>query len=146
EFTGEMEAGRAWRLGGTATWQEGRVDTDDDGETDDYLDGTRITPPELTLHADYEPDADWSGRLQAKRVFDRERFGDSPDFAEGKVSGYTLVDATARFGAGPGKVSVGLRNLLDEQYMTPLSQSYNTPGYTPAGKGRSITLSYDLTY
>ncbi|MFP4694886.1 TonB-dependent receptor [Thiohalospira sp.] len=146
EFTGEMEAGRAWRLGGTATWQEGRVDTDDDGETDDYLDGTRITPPELTLHADYEPDADWSGRLQAKRVFDRERFGDSTTFAEGKVSGYTLVDATARFGAGPGKVSVGLRNLLDEQYMTPLSQSYNTPGYTPAGKGRSITLSYDLTY
>ncbi|MFP4606108.1 MAG: TonB-dependent receptor [Thiohalospira sp.] len=146
EFTGDMEVGRAWRLGGTATWQEGRVDTDDDGETDDYLDGTRITPPELTLHADYEPDADWSGRLQAKRVFDRERFGDSTTFAEGKVSGYTLVDATARFGAGPGKVSVGLRNLLDEQYMTPLSQSYNTPGYTPAGKGRSITLSYDLTY
>ncbi|MGM0411797.1 MAG: TonB-dependent receptor [Pseudomonadota bacterium] len=146
EFSGEMEAGRAWRLGGTATWQEGRVDTDDDGETDDYLNGTRITPPELTLHAKYDPAESWSGRIQAKRVLDRERFGDSTTFAEGEVDGYTLLDASARLEAGPGKVSVGLRNLLDEQYRTPLSQAYNLAGYTPAGRGRSVTLSYDVTY
>lgn len=146
EFTGEVDAGRAWRLGGTATWQEGRVDTDDDGETDDYLNGTRITPPELTLHAEYDPAASWSGRVQAKRVLDRERFGDSTTFAEGEVDGYTLVDASARLDAGPGTVSVGLRNLLDEQYRTPLSQAYNFAGYTPAGRGRSVTLSYDITY
>ena len=146
EFTGEMEAGRAWHLGGTATWQEGRVDTGDDGETDDYLNGTRITPPELTLHAEYDPAASWSGRVQAKRLLDRERFGDSTAFAEGEVDGYTLVDASARLDAGPGTVSVGLRNLLDEQYRTPLSQAYNFAGYTPAGRGRSVTLSYDVTY
>ncbi|MFA9461686.1 TonB-dependent receptor [Thiohalorhabdus sp. Cl-TMA] len=151
ELTADVDATRALRLGGTASWQEGRVDTDSDGDTDEYLDGTRIAPPELTLYGEYAPTERWSARLQAKQVFDRDRFDSaalpaSDAFAKGKVDGYTLVDASGRVEVGPGSLEVGINNLLDEQYITPLGQAYNLAGYVFAGRGRTLSASYSVTY
>lgn len=146
ELTADVDATRALRLGGTASWQEGRVDTDSDDETDAYLDGTRIAPPELTLYGEYAPTERWSARLQAKRVFDRDRFEGSTAFAEGEINGYTLVDASGHVEVGPGTLEVGIDNLLDEQYITPLGQAYNLTGYVVAGRGRTLSASYSVTY
>ena len=146
ELTADVDATRALRLGGTASWQEGRVDTNSDDETDAYLDGTRIAPPELTLYGEYAPTERWSARLQAKRVFDRDRFEGSTTFAQGEVNGYTLVDASGHVEVGPGTLEVGIDNLLDEQYITPLGQAYNLTGYVFAGRGRTLSASYSVTY
>ncbi|MEF8794558.1 TonB-dependent receptor [Thiohalorhabdus sp.] len=146
ELTADVDVTRALTVGGTGTWQEGRVDTDADGSTDDFLDGTRIAPPEATLYAEYAPSRRWSARVQAKRVFDRDRFEGSTAFGEGEVNGYTLLDASGQVRVGPGNLEVGIRNLLDEQYITPLGQSFNLPGFVVAGQGRSANISYTVTY
>lgn len=122
ELSADVDATRAVRLGGTASWQEGRTDTDDDGDTDSYLPGTRIAPPELTLYGEYAPTELWSARLQAKHLFKRDRFADNATgFGKGGFDdGYTLLDLSARAEVGPGTLSVGIDNLLDEQYITQL--------------------------
>ena len=52
------------RLGGTATWQEGEIDLDDDGDFEEDLPSTRIPPVKVTGYVEYEP-FDWGSlRLQ----------------------------------------------------------------------------------
>lgn len=151
ELSGEYEVSDAWSLGGTAGWQEGRVDTDNDGNVDDDLDNTRIAPPQLTLFGEYEPSGTWSARLQGRHVFDRDKFDSAelpPDeaFGKGEIDGYTLVDASVRADAGPGQLSFGIDNLFDEQYITQLGQAYNLSNNVIAGRGRAYSLTYTVRY
>ncbi|MFA9462368.1 TonB-dependent receptor [Thiohalorhabdus sp. Cl-TMA] len=153
ELTGDVQATRALRLGGTATWQEGRTEdgSSNDSDLDAYLSGIRISPPELTAYAEYAPSERWSARLQAKHLFDRDRFdGSEWAYGEGEFNGFTLLHASGQAQVGPGRLSLGIRNLLDKQYITPLGQVYNLdmPGRTAviAGRGRSYSLEYTMTY
>ena len=146
ELTGEYQATDAWTLGGTASWQEGRLDTNDDGDVDEDLNNIRISAPKLTLFGEYEPNARWSTRLQALHVFDRDEFDNSTAFGEGEVNGYTLVDASVQTDVGPGQLAVGIDNLFDEQYITQLGQAYNLSNNVIAGRGRAYSLTYTMRY
>ncbi len=146
ELTGEYQASDAWTLGGTASWQEGRLDTNDDGDVDEDLNNIRISAPKLTLFGEYEPNSSWSARLQGMHVFDRDKFDDSAAFGEGEVNGYTLVDASVQADAGPGHLSFGIDNLFDEQYITQLGQAYNLANNVVAGRGRAYSLTYTVRY
>lgn len=146
EASVDWQATDALAVGGTGSWQEGRVDTDGDGDVDTDLDGTRIAPPELTAYAEYARGERWSTRLQLKRVFGRDEFGDSAAFGQGEVEPFTLVDVSAEVQLGPGRLSGGIDNLFNEQYITPLGQAFNLTGFEVAGRGRSFTVAYSVTY
>ena len=127
------------RLGGAWASLEGRSDTNDDGEVDRDLDGANISPDRLILWAESDLTDALSLRVQAGRYFEREFEGQPPanDF-----EGYDLVDAIAVWRAGFGDVSLGVQNLLDEDYI-----SYNSDTTRPtdnlsyfAGRGRTVTL------
>ncbi len=154
EATGDWQINPAWRLGGNASWQEGRVDTDGDGDLDSYLPGTRIAPPEANLYTEYSPTERWSARAQVKHVFDRNRFdgpfGSGP-LGEGNVSGYTILDLSGEVAAGPGRFRLGIANVTDRKFITPLGQSFNFSNFpgsasVVAGRGRTYTLEYSVTY
>ena len=145
ELTADYQLTDAVKLGGTGSYQEGRVDTDNDGDLDSDLPGTRISNPEITAYTEYAPSETWSVRAQARHLFDRDEFGDT-GFGQGDVEGFTLVDVTGGVDVGPGQLNLGISNLLDEQYIVPVSQAFNLNTRTVAGRGRAYSMEYSLTY
>ena len=147
ELTGDWRATDAMTLGGSVSYQEGEADTDDDGDVDAYLPATRISPPKLTLYGEYTPSGAWGARLQGTHFEDRDHDDYSAGFGGVDTEGYTLVDASVSLDAGPGRLSLGLDNLLNEDYDTVVGQVYGAGGrqFVP-GRGRNLRVGYRLTY
>ena len=127
------------RFGGAYASLDGRSDTDDDGEVDQDLDGANISPDRLLLWAETDLTDALSLRLQAGRYFERT-FEGQP--AENDFEGYDLVDAVAVWRAGFGDVSLGVQNLLDEDYISynsDTTRAGDDESYF-AGRGRTVTL------
>lgn len=132
-------------LGGTFTWMEGKVDSDDDGSYESYLAGNRISPLKLTAYGEHQTTARWSNRLQALVVGDRDRF-DGAGFGRGKVESYTIVDATSHWRTSVGDFTLAVNNLLNEDYFPVISQMYNFDTQYTKGPGRSVMLTYGIDW
>jgi iron complex outermembrane receptor protein len=149
ELTADWRATERWTFGGAVSWQEGKADSDDDGDVDAYLPATRISPAKVTMYGEYEPSDRWNLRLQATHFRDRDHDDYLAVFGSSDIEGFTLVDLGASVAAGPGRIRFGVNNLLNEEYITPLGQIYGDAGSTTgfvAGQGRSFTLSYAVEY
>lgn len=135
---------RQWNAGGTASWAEGEVDLDDDGDFEEDLPSTRISPVKLTGFLEYRPRSWWDNRLQVLYVGNRSP--DSTQFGGGDVDAYTIVDWISRFAVGPGHLSLSAENLLNEDYFTLISQASQTPYGFAKGPGRTVGISYALNW
>lgn len=90
-----------------------------------------------------------SARLQANHTFDLED-------AEGReINGYTTLDLSLTQESDYGTFSVGVQNLLDEQYSTVWGQraaDFYSPYYGPEylydyqGRGRTYSLTWSVDY
>lgn len=123
---------------------EGRSDTDDDGRVDTDLDGANISPDRISLSWQ----ARWNERLdtlvQAGHYFDR-------DFPKPELnfSGYSLVDASVSYRLAVGRLSAGVENLFNEDYVTYYSQSADTTTRDDRyfkGRGRTLTVGYQVDF
>ena len=80
-----------------------------------------------------------AARLAMRSYFEREFDGGDPgnDF-----EGYTLFDAFVGYDFGRHRVSLGVQNLTDEQYITYFSDTQAPTDNTRffAGRGRTFTL------
>lgn len=138
------------KLGATATWSEGDRESESGAEVP--LDGTRISPVKLTGYLEYAPWSGWNNRLQVGHVNDRDRFSTAPSpdtftgFGLGEVDSYTLVDLISRWRAGPGNLTVTVRNLLNKDYVPAINQAFNIPTAFSSGPGRTAGISYDLKW
>ncbi|WP_374515371.1 TonB-dependent receptor [Brevundimonas sp.] len=139
ELKGLWRATDAITVGGSFAALDGRSASVDGGPIDRDLDGANISPDRLLLWGEYET-GPLALRLQAQNFLSRGFEGEDPvnDF-----EGYALVDALVRYSADFGTVSLGVQNLLDEQYVSYFS---DTQGPTDnlryfAGRGRTATLT-----
>ncbi|MEX0742361.1 MAG: TonB-dependent receptor, partial [Phycisphaeraceae bacterium] len=144
EADGDYRFHEQWGIGGTATWMQGRIDLDNDGDYDEDLPGTRIPPLKLTGYLEYQPFEWWNNRLQA--MYSGTRSPDSSLYGNQPVEDYVLVDLYASFKVGPGELRLGVENLLNEDYYPVLNQataaSYN---YT-RGSGRKLSFVYSVNW
>lgn len=94
-------------------------------------------------------DLDRSARLQASHAFDLE------DEADREIEGFTTLDLSLSQRTEFGRLSLGVQNLLDEQYSTVWGQRasmFYSPYYGPGylydyqGRGRTYSLSWSLNY
>lgn len=125
---------------------EGRFDSDGDGKVDKDLDGRNIAPDRVNLYLDAPLAENWTGRLQLSRLLDRDFDGGQP---EHDFEGYDLVDAVVTYQAEDlGKFTLGVENLLDEQYITYYSQTltYVNDDTYFAGRGRAISLAWEKSF
>lgn len=132
-------AANTWlTLGAAYSHLDGRTDTNGDGAVDADLDGANISPDRLTLTADATYGA-FDFRLQGQ-VFEARSFQGQP--VANNFEGYELLDAVAAWNAPFGVVSLGVRNLLDAQYITYNSDTTNPTDNSRyfAGQGRAVTL------
>lgn len=147
EISGSFEASEWLTLGGGAAFLDGQFDSDDDGSVDADLGAQDIGSDRLNLFANLTPPGDFSYRLQAFTYFDRE-FHDAAGNQTAEFDGYTLLDALVFWEVEERlRLTFGVTNLLDEQYLTYYSQAGNTRNdrYN-AGRGRTLTVKADFTF
>ena len=147
ELTADVQVVDPVRVGGSFSWVKGIQDTDDDGSYETPLPGNRIPPEKLTGYVEVTPMAGWTSRLQVLYSGRRDVFEGPPySYAQGSVSPYTVFDLSSRVEVGPGALTIGIENLLDNYYFSVRSQYPALPGsYTPA-RGRNVSLSYSVTW
>ena len=135
-----LRFGRGDRVGLAYAETEGRYDRNQDGAVDTDLEGINISPDRATLFWERAWTDDVATRLQASHAFDRdfERFGSRV----ASFDGYTTLDLQARFALPLGTLSVGLENLLGEQYLTYYSQTTPSNDDYVAGRGRVLSLAW----
>lgn len=136
----------SWSLGGTASWQEGENDADEDGEFL-ALDSLTIAPLKLTAYVENETLPGWRNRLQMLYSGGRDRaFNDAVDGAA--IDSYVTFDFLSSVALGGGELILGIQNLLNADYF-PVDSQYFAPIYDPSNykaQGRTISLSYRITF
>jgi len=143
ESTLNFNLGEAWRVGGTAAYQEGEREVD--GEWQD-LQGTFIHPFRLTGYGEYVPYPWLSTRLQFEYSPDSDRFPGSTAFGEGEVSELFLMDFIASAETQYGEFRLGIENLLDKQYVSQFGEATNVAPNFFAQPGLTARLSYRVQF
>lgn len=127
-------------LGGAYAHVTGRTDNDQDGELESDLDGANISPDRLNLYGNLER-GPFNARLTMRHYFEREF--DGPSFSPAHdFEGYTLFDAFLGYRMGRHRVTLGVQNLADAQYISYFSDTQRpTDNFRFfAGRGRTLTL------
>lgn len=144
EANADWRIDEQWGTGGVFSWQEGIRKTED-GDTRRI--GSRDIPPVLvTAYVDYDPFPWWRNRLQVNYRANRDPFGDSEEYGEGRVEDLFLVNATADFDVGPGELQLGVRNLLNTKYTSIAPEADNFGFIWIPEQGTRVTLSYSITW
>ncbi|MEM7669081.1 MAG: TonB-dependent receptor [Pseudomonadota bacterium] len=145
EASGSAQLTQDFLLGGTFTWQRGEVDTNDDGSFNEDLPSTRIPPVKITAYADYQPYDWWTARVQVRHIGTRNP--DSTAFGGTReINSYTVVDAYSSFDVGPGKLDVGIQNLLNNDYTPLINQAFDQPFSQARGPGITASVSYKMEF
>ena len=144
ELKGQWRATDAFTLGGSYAALDGRSASVDGGPINRDLDGANISPDRVLLWGEYET-GPLALRLQAQGFLARGFEGEDP---RNDFEGYALVDALARYEAGFGTVSLGVQNLLDEQYISYFSDTQGPSDNLRyfAGRGRTATLTLTRSF
>lgn len=141
-----IEANLAWRfsaagrVGVAYAGTHARYDSNGDDRVDSDLPGINVSPDRVTAFWTQAWTPTLSTRLQASRALDREF--DLRGTRVAAFDGYTTVDLQARIGLPLGALTVGVENLLGEQYVTYYSQSTPRNDTYVAGRGRVLTLAW----
>ncbi|MEL6383408.1 MAG: TonB-dependent receptor, partial [Cyanobacteria bacterium J06626_18] len=146
EATLDWQPSDTWRLGGYFSWNEGENDADDDGEFV-ALSSVELQPYKLGLYVENDTTPGWTNRLQLLAVGDRDRaFDDGVDGFE--IDGYVTLDLISSIQLGQGQLTVGIENLLNNQYL-PLSSQERIGGTEErryAAPGTTLSLRYSITF
>ncbi|MFT6510865.1 MAG: iron complex outermembrane receptor protein [Parvibaculaceae bacterium] len=139
ELNAEYDVSSTLQVGTVLSYTEGRYDSDDDGDIDDWLPNNRIVAPfTATLFADYQ--FDFGMKLGGDLVYTGQR---------NKVTGSDVdetitVNMQASYDLGEGTVTAGVNNLFDRSQMNPTASAIR--GFPVADYGRSLWVGYSISY
>lgn len=148
EATLDGKIGEATRWGLVFSWSEGKRDADHDGRIETPLTGRRISPELLNGFIEHDITADWLARVQFAYTGDRNKFPGSPvgNFYTGKVEPTTRVDISTEFKLGPADLTLGVSNLLNNDYFSVTSQMLNRNERYSKALGRTVFLQIGVDY
>ncbi|MBN8560722.1 MAG: TonB-dependent receptor [Leptolyngbya sp. UWPOB_LEPTO1] len=146
EATLDVQPSRNWNLGLTASLAEGRIDANNDGDYENFLDGFRIPPLKLTAYVENETLPGWRNRLQLLYSGTRNQFNNSTAFGRQAVNDYITVDFVSQIKVGSGTLQVAIENLLNADYFPVVSQLQTSDTQYLAGRGRSLSVRYGFTW
>ncbi|OMH33824.1 TonB-dependent receptor [Motiliproteus sp. MSK22-1] len=148
ELTLDHRLDAQWKLGGLLTWMEGeRYDEGD--QRWEALNGYRIPPLQLRAYAEYSPSSQWYHRLQLNYSGSRDdAFEDQVGFGSREIEAYTTVDYHTQYKSGQSTISLGIENLLNEDYFSVYGQllrNGNNTSHIPAS-GIAMKASYQYQW
>ncbi|RTR34387.1 TonB-dependent receptor [Shewanella atlantica] len=128
----------------TYSWIEGK-----DTENDVYLDGKAISAPKFTASIDWQPIDAANIGINYLYVGDRSRFEPTNGNyvgAQGPVSSYNLVNLSSSYTIDNWQLSLGVENLLNEDYYSARSQAFTYKGYNTKGLGTTVNLGVKASF
>ncbi|MEM1427657.1 MAG: TonB-dependent receptor [Cyanobacteria bacterium P01_H01_bin.130] len=145
EATLDWQPSDVWRLGGYVSWNEGEFENADGDFV--ALSSLEVQPIKVGFYVENDTTPTWTNRLQLLSVGDRDRaFNDEVDAFE--TEGYITFDLISTLKLGPGRLRVGIENLLNNQYI-PLSSQERFGGTAErrfAAPGIRLTVGYSATF
>ncbi|MGD1860675.1 MAG: TonB-dependent receptor domain-containing protein [Leptolyngbyaceae cyanobacterium] len=147
EATLDWQPSSTWRLGGLFSWNEGESDVDDDGEFEP-LNRLNVKPFKLGLYVENDTTPGWTNRLELLAVGNRDRAFDEGVDAE-PIDGYVTLDFLSSLQLGDGRLTLGISNLLNNQYLPVATQGLFTSGVEArraAAPGATLSLRYTLEF
>jgi iron complex outermembrane receptor protein len=134
----------ATRLGLAHARTEGRYDSDGDDALDSDLAGINISPDRTTGYWEQDWTPRVSTRLQGSVSADRDfEYRGTP---AGHFDGHAVFDLQARIAFDSGTLNLGVENLFDRQYITYFSQTTPADDDYNAGRGRTLTASWNWRF
>jgi iron complex outermembrane receptor protein len=151
EVNGEWRALPALTAFGSYARINGKTATTAGAPMDVALGARSQGPDKLVAGANWQLARKASLRLQAMRLEDRDiNVGRTAGTAnlEEHFQGYTLVDLAGSWDSPYGKISAGIDNLFDRQYIGyyPQSTSFKDATAYFAGRGRTLTMAFSRTF
>ncbi|MBB1382036.1 TonB-dependent receptor [Shewanella sp. SR41-2] len=126
------------------SWVEGK-----DTETDTYIDGGTISPPKLTAYISWQPVEEASIGINYMYVGDRDRF-EPVDGAyigsQGPIENYNVVSLTSSYQLNNWQLSLGVENLLNEDYFSARSQASTNASYYTQALGTTINVGVKASF
>ncbi len=141
EATMDAQLGESWQLGGTFSLSAGEIDRLNSGNYTP-LDGFRIAPVKLTAYVQNQTTPGWQNRLQLLYSGDRDVFANDNIFGQSPVSSYVTLDYISKIDVGPGKLEIGIANLLNTDYFPVVSQLQTSELSYAAARGRFLHIGY----
>lgn len=143
EATLNWQPNDQWLVGTTLTWQNGELEEEGEYVTQStYV----ISPLKWTAYIQHQTLPNWRNRLQILALAGRD-----PGFYDpARTDGYIVVDYISSIGLGEGTLNIGIENLFNNQYLTPVSQlNAAFDGFAErasASRGRTITATYRVKF
>lgn len=127
---------------------EGKRDATHDGTLDTPLTGRRIGPDQFNLALEHDITANWLVRLQYNHSGTRNKFPGSAvgNYYTGRVRSTERLDALTQFKVNNVDFSVGVNNLLNEDYYSITSQMINRNELYSKAEGRTVYLKLGVNY
>ncbi|WP_336964610.1 TonB-dependent receptor [Sphingobium aquiterrae] len=148
EVSLDGKIGVATRWSASYAHTEGRRDADHDGTLDTPLSGRRIGPDQLNMAIEHDLTTDWLVRLQYNHSGSRNKFPTATvgSYFTGRVRPVDRIDASTRFKVDAFDVSLGVNNLLNEDYYSVTSQMLNRNELYSKAQGRTVYIKLGLNY
>ncbi|MEL6263818.1 MAG: TonB-dependent receptor, partial [Cyanobacteria bacterium J06626_6] len=146
EATLDWQPDDKWRLGGNFSWNEGENDVDNDGEFL-ALSSLQVQPYKVGIYVENDATPGWTNRLQLLGVGGRDRaFNDAVDGFD--IDGYITLDWISRLRVGDGTLTLGIENLLNNQYLPVSSQERigGTEDRRFAAPGITMSVGYSIEF
>lgn len=154
EIQGELRVGQDWKFAAIYSNTDGKTAVDQGLPVDLALGARNQGPDKIVLSANYAFSPKGRIGLEAVRLSDRDvnigRRSITNASLEEHFKGYTLLDLTVSYETRFGNFGLGVENLLNKYYIGYYSQANaasqaNQIDYF-AGRGRSVTLSYQFKF
>ncbi|MGI2170050.1 TonB-dependent receptor [Shewanella sp. MF05960] len=126
------------------SWIEGK-----DTEADVYLDGSTISAPKFTSYVNWQANDAINLGINYIYVGDRNRFekiNDQYVGAQGPIEHYSVVNLSSSYQFNQWQLSLGVENLLNEDYFSARSQAYTYGGYNTKSLGTTINLGVKASF
>lgn len=131
----------SWRVGGSATYNEGTRETD--GNEIDLTIANEIVPGKFVGYAQYAP-TDWA--LAGIQTVHQLGASADAEAESGSVDEATFIDLFSQFKIGPGTLFIDVENLFNRTEIDVYAQAnLNDFGFLPF-RGRLISAKYQLTW
>lgn len=133
-------------LGSSLSWTEGKLDSEDNGNYNSWMNGDRIPPLKTVSYIAYDAFDKLNIRLAHIYSGNRNRFDPKPDgrytYGQGPVESINLFNLTANYKmTKETSLGLGVENLLNHDYYLPISQWDARPDNYIKGNGARLSLS-----
>ncbi|WP_031426697.1 TonB-dependent receptor [Flavimarina sp. Hel_I_48] len=127
EVTVDAKFASNLNIGGSVSYTEGKLDTQDNGNYDTYMNGDRIPPIKTVAYLAYDWENVFNARISYIYSGNRNHFSANEDmdylYGQGPVNSFNLVNLTANYTLSTStSLGLGIENLLNTDYYNLISQ------------------------